>query len=247
MSAPRLRVSRTQQGEFVLARAAGHLDLRSYPDLRDGLLKSAVDADALIADISELEIDDPALTSVFALVALRIGDWPAVPFAVVSERPDHRALLRNRTVDRLTRVEASVDGAAAVLDRPPQLRVQREIPRSTGAAVRARESVREICEDWAVPGLIDDAKSVVTELVENALQHTDSTPRLRLELRRNRCTVAVTDDDPRPAVLRERLANAGGGLGLKLVAQLSRVWGCSPRWTGGKVVWAVLEVSGTSG
>ncbi len=81
---------------------------------------------------------------------------------------------------------------------------------------------------------------VATELVENALGHTESTPRLRLELRRGRFTVAVADDDPLPAVLRERLTRTEPGLGLWLVVRVARRWGCARSWSGGKVVWAVL-------
>ncbi|MEV4051995.1 hypothetical protein AB0J55_12510 [Amycolatopsis sp. NPDC049688] len=54
-------------------------------------------------------------------------------------------------------------------------------------------------------------------------------------------------DDPRPAVLRPRPTPGASGLGLHIVAQSAAEWGCSPRWSGGKVVWAVLTSRGRTG
>jgi hypothetical protein len=38
----------------------------------------------------------------------------------------------------------------------------------------------------------------------------------------------------------ERLGALEPGLGLRMIAQVARVWGCSRSWSGGKTVWAVL-------
>lgn len=92
------------------------------------------------------------------------------------------------------------------------------------AARRARRFTTEVCARWRVAQLAPDAAVVVTELVENTLRHTRMAPRLALELHRDELTVRVTDDDPGEAIMRE-----GGhppGLGLLLVAQTSREWGC---------------------
>lgn len=93
----------------------------------------------------------------------------------------------------------------------------------------------------------EDAQLIATEFVENTIRHTIYAPRLRLELRRGIFTVAVGDDDPCPAVRHERLGPGEAGLGLQLVAQVARVWGCSRSWSGGKVVWAVLTRRGRPG
>ncbi|MGW4487383.1 ATP-binding protein [Amycolatopsis sp. NPDC004368] len=221
--------------------ATGHLTLGDYPELRDYLLKSAVEApDGLIADISGLDVHDPALVSVFTLVAMRVGEWPGIPFAVVSARADHRSLLRRRTVDRYAAVFAGVRTAEARFDRPVRLRDQREIARSPRGSAQARRFVEETCARWRVPDLCDDACLVATELVENTLAHTGSVPRVRLDLRRGFFTVAVADDSPVMAYVREGLGFADPGSGLKLVARLARTWGSSRTWQGGKIVWAVL-------
>ncbi|MGK3207125.1 ATP-binding protein [Amycolatopsis sp. MEPSY49] len=219
----------------------GVLAIDSYPQLRDGLLKLSAEApDGLIADIGGLTIHDPALVTVFSLVAMRIGDWPGIPFAVVTDRPEHRAMLGARTVDRFVPVHDDRDTAEQRLQRPPRRRAAQLLARSANSSALARDFVRRVCAEWTVPDLAEDALLVVTELVENVIRHTESAPRVRLELRRDLLSVAVTDDEPRPAVLRERLGALEPGLGLRMVAEVAKVWGCSRSWSGGKVVWAVL-------
>ncbi|MEU5263828.1 ATP-binding protein [Amycolatopsis sp. NPDC021455] len=236
------------RGEATVVTVTGELNVASYPSLRDGLLKFATDApDGLVADISGLTIGDPALVSVFSLIAMRIGDWPGIPFTVVAGEPA-KVLLNRHVVDRYVPVRADLSAAVVALDHPVRRRSHRVFPRADGSSAQAREFVTAKLTEWAVPELAEDARFIVTELVENVLTHTTSEPRLRLDLRRGVCTVAVADDDSRPATLLERLSPLEPGMGLKLVAQIARTWGCSRSWAGGKVVWAVLlSPPGTAG
>ncbi|MFJ1759000.1 ATP-binding protein [Amycolatopsis sp. NPDC088138] len=223
----------------------GTLDLTSYPDLRDGLLKIATDApDGVIADIEDLLIDDGTLASVFSVIAMRISDWPGIPFSLVSTRPEHLALFESRVIDRFVAVHADIGQAELARDRPQRRRAVQLLAPTVGASSLAREFVSRVCAVWGVPEYEEDGRLVATELVENTIRHTVSAPRLRLELRRGLFTVAVGDDDPHPAVLHERLNPGEAGIGLRLVAQVARVWGCSRSWAGGKVVWAVLTRHG---
>jgi hypothetical protein len=219
----------------------GFLTLDSYPDLRDGLLKIATDApDSLVADIEGLHIGDHTLTSVFTVVAQRISDWPGIPFALVSPRADHLALLKSQAIDRFVAVHPDVGAADRERAHPPRRRALQLLVSSDAASAIARRFVTRVCAEWGVPEFRENALVIATELVENTIRHTVSAPQLRLEVRRGVFTVSVGDDDPRPAVLHERVDALDSGLGLRLVAQVSRVWGCSRSWSGGKVVWAVL-------
>ncbi|EOD70609.1 ATP-binding protein [Amycolatopsis vancoresmycina] len=231
-----------RQGALAKVAVVGVLDRATYPQLRDRLLEFAVDSEnGVLVDIERLELREPALTRVFSLVALRIGDWPAVPFALVTGRPDQRAVLAAGAVDRRVPVYADADAgtAEAALTRPARRRAGRLLDRSARASALARAFVRDVCAEWMVPELAEDAQLVATEFVENTLRHTDSEPRLRLELRRGMLAVAVSDTGPRAAVLRERPDPVGAGLGLRLVTKVAKTWGCSRR-SGGKTVWAVL-------
>ncbi|WP_329046632.1 ATP-binding protein [Amycolatopsis sp. NBC_01488] len=219
----------------------GTLDLAGYPHLRDDLLKIATDApESVIADIDGLVIADAALASVFSVVAARMSDWPGIPFTLVTSRPEQLALLAGQSIDRFVGVHADVRTAERERDHPPRRRAVQLLAATDSASALARQFITRVCAEWGIPEHTDDALLIGTELVENAIRHTVSSPRLRLELRRGVFTVAVGDEDPRPAVLREWPRGGDSGLGLMLVAQVARVWGCSRSWSGGKVVWAVL-------
>ncbi len=174
-----LAIASLEQATVVTV--TGDLNLVSYPSLRDGLLKIATDApDGLVADISGLVIDDSSLVSVFSLVAMRIGDWPGIPFTIVAAAPVHQVLLGRHVVDRYVPVRADLAAATAALDRPVRRRAERTFARFDGASARARDFVTGKLAEWEVPELSEDARYIATELVENVLKHTTSEPRLRL-------------------------------------------------------------------
>jgi hypothetical protein len=233
-----LGVGRHEQATVV--RATGELNAGSYPVLRDGLLEIATDApDGLVADMSDLTIGDSSLVRVFSLVARRIGDWPGLPFAIVAGA-GHGEVLNRHAAGSHIAVRAGLAAATAALDHPLRRRCERTFSRSERTSARIREFVTGRLTEWEVPELGEDVRLVATELADNVLQHTTSEPKLRLDLRRGVCTVAVADQDTRPAMLLERLSPLEPGMGLKLVTQIARTWGCSRSWAGGKVVWAVL-------
>ncbi|MBE8518589.1 ATP-binding protein [Amycolatopsis sp. H6(2020)] len=226
-----------RHGAPATASVVGVLDRTTYPQLRDRLLEFAADSeDGVLIDIERLDLRDRALTRVFALVALRVGDWPAIPFALVTGRPEQRAALAGCGVP----VYPDAATAEAALTRPVRRRVGRLLDRSPRTSARARGFVRGVCAEWMVPELAEDAELVATELVENTLRHTESAPRLRLELRRKTLSVEVSDESRRPAVLREGLDLVAAGLGLRMITKVAKRWGSSRSRSGGKTVWAQL-------
>ncbi|WP_439379192.1 ATP-binding protein [Amycolatopsis lexingtonensis] len=227
-----------REGAIASASVGGVLDHTTYPRLRDRLFEFAADAEgAVVVDISRLELRDRELARVFTLAALRAADWPAVPFAVVTDRPEQRTVLAARGGVAVYRDFAT---AEAAVKRPVRRRAEQVLDRTTRASARARGFVEGVCAEWLLPGLAENSALIATELVENALRHTDSAPRLRVELRRDGLGIAVADENARPAVLREKLDVLEAGLGLRMVAKVARSWGSSRVWSGGKVVWAVL-------
>ncbi|WP_329048801.1 ATP-binding protein [Amycolatopsis sp. NBC_01488] len=228
----------------TLVTVTGRLDLSGYGFLRDGLLKVAADGPpGLIADVDGLLIDELSPAAVFPLVARRIGDWPGIPFSVVTRQPAHLDIFHRYGLDRFVAVHADVEAAEHQQTVPIRRWAERVFPRADSATKLARAFLREHATDWDVPDLVYDGTLIVGELVGNALQHTASAPGVRLDLRRNLLTIAVADDSPRPATLLERIGPRDSGLGLQIIAQTARTWGSSRRWSGGKVVWATL-VSG---
>ncbi|MDX3192531.1 ATP-binding protein [Streptomyces sp. MN03-5084-2B] len=227
------------RAESTVATVTGTLTSANWAELRDGVLRVATEAPvSVIADIRGLDIADTTLMTVFTAIAARIDAWPGIPFSVVTDHPDHVARLAKQAADRFVPIHADVPAAERARARPPRRRALQLLVASPQASAVARAFVGRVCEQWKVPEHVDDACLVATELVENTIRHTTSHPRLRLELRRDTFVISVADDDPHEAVLLERPGEHG--LGLLLVAQSTRAWGCSRSWAGGKVVWAVL-------
>lgn len=195
---------------------------------------------ALLVDLSGLSVSSvPALT-VFSAVWMRTADWPGVPLVLFGELAEGASLLAASRISRFIPVRADLRAAKLALRAPPtRRRATVDLPWATAASAAARRFVRDVCEDWSVTAEVaGDAAAVLTELVENTLQHTHAEPRIRAELREGMLTVAVADTDPgSPVPVEEN--DRRHGWGLRLVARLSTAWGCTPA-ADGKIVWAVL-------
>ncbi|WP_433271961.1 ATP-binding protein [Actinosynnema sp. CS-041913] len=225
----------------AVVRPTGLLDLTTYVEFRDGLLKCALDEPlAVVVVLDEgFAFATPAAMSVFTTVWMRVSEWPGVPVLLVGASQPHRATLEEGGAGRYVRHFRSVaDALTAAGERPVRRRDDTWLPDSAVAALLARRFVRETCRRWQLSHLLDAALLVASELVENAVHHARSAPHLRLELRADRLTIAVRDDaEP----MRKKPATPwADGHGLSLVERFSRVWGSSPWPGGGKVVWAVL-------
>jgi anti-sigma regulatory factor (Ser/Thr protein kinase) len=240
-----IALHRTEVDGAAVVRPTGRLDLSTYRELRDGLLKCAVDEPtAVIVRLGDgFECVTPVFLSIFATVRLRVAEWPGVPVMLVGESPGHRMALAGSggglgAVPRFTALHA----ALAAVGRPPErTRDETVLPDSLISGRLARDFVRETCERLHVTHLVHNAVTVATELVENAVRHGGSAPMLLLELRDRRLTVAVRDESPDPPREPKPDTSRTGGWGLTIVSALSRTWGCYPWPRGGKVVWAVLD------
>ncbi|KOV96872.1 PAS/PAC sensor protein [Streptomyces sp. NRRL B-1140] len=111
------------------------------------------------------------------------------------------------------------------------------VPQAVG---HARRFARRTLRSWGVTAEYDAVLLVVSELVTNALVHTDGKVRMDLTLIGNRLRVAVADASPRSPVRPASIGwEATGGRGILLVEALAATWGTLPV-SGGKQVWAEL-------
>ncbi|MEV6738946.1 SpoIIE family protein phosphatase [Streptomyces sp. NPDC051104] len=184
----------------------------------DGLVESAdVDIEDGLARIAgELSAADPAHLGLVADALLADAN-----------RSDDVALLLVR-----------YDGMAML-----PLRESWTVWRVPEAVRHARRFTRRTLRSWGVPEETDTVLLVVSELVTNALVHTDGQVRLDLTLSNHRLRVAVADSSPRTPVKPTSIGwEATGGRGILLVEAMSDTWGTLPV-SGGKQVWAdiVLE------
>ncbi|QEV42593.1 PAS sensor protein [Streptomyces nodosus] len=112
-------------------------------------------------------------------------------------------------------------------------------------AVRhARRFTLRALRVWGVSEERDTILLVVSELVTNALVHTDGQVRLDLALFHQRLRIAVADASPRTPVKPTSIGwEATGGRGILLVEAVSATWGALPVG-GGKQVWADIALEG---
>lgn len=110
----------------------------------------------------------------------------------------------------------------------------------------ARLHARQLMWEWELAGLSDDIEILVSELLTNAVNASQSLGQLlpvRLWLLSDRASVLILvwDGDPRPPVRVDAGGESEGGRGLLLVETISDRWDWYvPQDTGGKAVWALV-------
>lgn len=93
---------------------------------------------------------------------------------------------------------------------------------------------------WGLPGLVDTAAVLISELVTNAYQHgSASHVEFRMCLTRPHVTIEVEDGTPRRPILRDAGEFDEGGRGLLLVDDLATRWGYANDAT---TTWCILDL-----
>lgn len=231
------------QGVTVLV-AEGVLDSSTYRDIRDTVIKAALDEPrAVIVDVNRLSVPSASAWTVFTSAHWHVSTWPDVPILLVCAAPRVRRALAAGGATRYVPVHATRELALdAVRGRSLEVRrrARTELPRSEGSLALARGAVTDWLTEWGDAELIPVAATVATVFVENVLKHTQSAPVLIAESHRRAVTVAVEDCSARPpGRLEDGYRGAEIVSGLAIVAALSRAWGSTPT-SSGKTVWAVV-------
>jgi anti-sigma regulatory factor (Ser/Thr protein kinase) len=244
---PTLRWSVDQAEPFAVIRMSGVLTGSSAAVAHAAIARClAAQPAAVLVDVTDLRIDEPTATTVFAVGARDAAAWPGVGLSLccrdraLAERLRHSAVLRFVPVH--TSVEEAVNSVNGMA--PAQLRT-RLMP-VVGAARQAREVVTEACARWGLPDLVGPACTVVTELVNNVVVHASTPMEVVVRLRDRHLHVSVTDGSPTPPEAKGPAApTAPGGRGLMMVDAVSDRWGWTPLEGGGKAVWAILRTDET--
>ncbi|MFI6944050.1 ATP-binding protein [Streptomyces sp. NPDC050418] len=111
------------------------------------------------------------------------------------------------------------------------------------AVPQVRRALRELLAHWGSSGRSDVAELLTSEIVTNALVHTDQDAVLTATVAPERLRVEVRDYTGRRPKARVPHADDGtrtGGRGLLLVQSLADAWGVMSYGTG-KVVWFELD------
>ncbi|MGW0703718.1 ATP-binding protein [Streptomyces sp. NPDC002867] len=121
-----------------------------------------------------------------------------------------------------------------------------QLPQDARAPGIARHTLRAVLHAHRLGALVEIAELLASELVTNALRHTDGPYGLRLRApERGRLRLGVWDtcpDIPAPfeGLPRRPAPDAEGGRGLCLVAACADAWGATALPRGGKLLWVEL-------
>jgi hypothetical protein len=143
-------------------------------------------------------------------------------------------------VARLRRAEDLCHAAALAQARTRELRgelLRVPLPREPSCGAHARGLLQTHLAHHHAAAL-QDAKTVLSELVNNAFIHGQGAIQLRLSHRQNRLRIEVIDEGAGAEIC---ITDSGlhGGNGLRIVDQLARRWGARE---GATHVWADLPL-----
>ncbi|KPI24721.1 MULTISPECIES: ATP-binding protein [unclassified Streptomyces] len=137
--------------------------------------------------------------------------------------------------------QAGESRAEDVAEQNRAAQLSRRLGRADLRAVpETRRALRELLRGWGRPGRSETAELLTSELVTNALVHTDDDAVLTATVSPSGLRVEVRDSvaqRPRPRV--PSADEATHGRGLVLVESLADTWGVRAQG-GGKVVWFEL-------
>jgi hypothetical protein len=212
---------------------------------RSTLLAFAEEPQAVVCDLTDVvDDDDPDAIAILTSAGAQVRDWPLAPLAICCPDERMRARLLDHPESRYLTIAPTMEQALQVPDgwvSPAAARLRLR-PRHT-ASHAAREFVRQTCQTWGLTNGVDAARVVVSELVANALLHACTRMDLSLSLHHARLSLAVRDYNAALPRIRGEDPESLNGRGLVLVDGFSRSWGALPTAEGGKVVWAVVDVS----
>ena len=236
-------VADSLNGSTVLT-PRGVLDSTTYRSLRDRIIKAALEEpNAVIVDVADLVVPIDSAWSVFTSARWHVNTWPEVPVLLACASSSTRNAIARNGVSRYVPVYPSVQAAVDALPLPALMRCRRraraDLPAGLTSLHRSRELVTDWLTAWSQPDMIAVTKVIVTALVENVLEHTNSAPCVRLESDGRSVTVAVEDASPCQAALQEARLATRVPSGLRIVDVLCRAWGNAPTSTG-KTVWVVI-------
>jgi hypothetical protein len=221
---------------YPVVRLAGVLTPETAPAVRSALVGVlASGPEALVVDVSDLELDGPGAANVLRDVARENEDWPAAHLALCcADAQQWRA-------SGLPVWPTAADAFAALGEPEENLHLSAALEPVVGAARRARELATEACGRWDLPELAGPACVVVTEMVNNVVAHAKTPMIVLLARHGDTMSVAVRDQSSaRPRFSGQVAPTSYGGRGLLLIDSVARRWG-NLALVDGKVVWAVLD------
>ncbi len=173
-----IRIEAHTFGPAALLVTDGVLDSCNYRQLRDTVIKAALDVPAaVLVDVSGLLVPTGPAWSLFTSARWHVSVWLNVPILLICGDAAGRATIAANGVSRYVPVYA--DRAEALDGVPETVRYARQRARADLLATQdspalARALVRHWLTAWAQEPLIPVATTVASAFVENTLEHTAS-------------------------------------------------------------------------
>jgi anti-anti-sigma regulatory factor/anti-sigma regulatory factor (Ser/Thr protein kinase) len=225
----------------ALLRVSGVLDLLTSDALRHAVARAlSAQPEALLVDVTDLEISDPLGLGVLSDVICQTVEWPAVPIVLCGARADTAATIAASPDCASVRMADSCERALDdVADEPEPRRIRVRLRPVPDACRQVRQLVTHACAAWQRREVAATAALVASELVANVVRHAHTTMEFTVGLRDGRMILTVRDGSRRLPQPAEPSLTDTGGRGLRLVRELTESWGVLPV-SDGKVVWTQL-------
>jgi len=225
----------------AILRVGGVLDLITSDALHRAVARSlCAQPEALLVDVTDLEVADPKALGVLDSFAGSLAEWPDVPVVLCGAGPATAAAIATwPDCPSLSTAESCEAALAEIEDEPEPRRIRVRLRPVPDACRQVRQLVTQTCAKWQQLAVAPTAALVATELVANVVRHAHTTMEFTVALRDGRICLTVRDGSrllPRP---KEPGASDAGGRGLQLVRELTDAWGVWPI-SDGKVVWTHL-------
>ncbi|WP_207230190.1 STAS domain-containing protein [Krasilnikovia cinnamomea] len=238
---PSVGCSVEQVGGRLLVRLSGELSLASAPRLRARLLQAIVEQPhAVVVNLADLVLREPAVVRVFAAVARQAAMWPGTPLLVCTPDPQTARLLSRGAPARVPVFSSIAQALSMPKHRRTTLICDTLLP-VADAAVRARTLATEACARWGLPQLVGLAALIAAELATNAAVHAGTFVAIRFALGARYLLISARDGSgAAPRLDCAPLTEPATGRGLLLVEATAWRWGWHPT-ADGKMVWASLR------
>jgi anti-anti-sigma regulatory factor len=225
----------------AILRVSGVLDAMTKEALEHAVARAlSAQPEALLIDVSALEIPDASALDVLGTVVCRTADWPAVPIVLCGAGPGTaRTIATWPDCAAVSTATSCADALTGTKEEPEPRRIRVRLRPVPDACRQVRQLVTQTCTSWHRRELAGTAALVATELVANVVRHAHTTMEFTVGLRDGRVCLTVRDGSrllPRP---KAPGVGEAGGRGLQLVRELTDAWGVLPV-SDGKVVWTHL-------
>lgn len=241
-----MAISLARHGEYTVLALSDQFDGLRPSEVARAIEKTLADRfRGVICDLGGV----PPSAHSFNLV-LEVADlaerWPETWMALVCSDPRMIDRLQQFKIPDRVPVYNSVEDAASNMARQALAPLDTvRLAHFPGATQRARDFVGAACRRWGVGRLTADADIAVTELVNNAFQHSgDSSAELSVSLSQRGLRIWVGDRSPTLPPRSPVRLRRGQVTGLGAVALLSDSWGVLRTAVGGKIVWCLLGDKG---